>query len=144
MSNDAYLDTSILAKWYLNEENTDAATEYIQFLDRAVISSLTITEMRSLLAKRRRMRDFNEKIEQQIYATFLNDIDRGHLVVEPFVDDHFVIASHIIATLPKIPLRTLDALHLSVVQQQHIPCLATADEIMAKAVKELGIAVIKF
>ena len=141
MKDNAYLDTSALAKWYLNEDNTDAATTYIISLDRAVISSLTITEMRSLLARRRRMHDFNEKVEQQIYATFLKDIDRGYLSVEPILDEYFIVASHLIATLSNVPLRTLDALHLSIIQQQNIPCLATADEAMIKAGKKMGIAV---
>lgn len=141
MNVSAYLDTSVVAKWYLSEKNTDIATAYIISLDRAIISSLTIAEMRSLLSRRRQMHDFNEKVEQQIYATFLNDIDRGYLSVEPFLDEHFIIASHLIATLPTIPLRTLDALHLSIIQQKNIPTLATADEIMTKAAKKMGISV---
>jgi len=144
MSVNAYLDTSVLAKWYLNEENTDIATAYIRSLDRAIISSLSITEMRSLLSRRRRMHDFSEKIEQQLYATFLNDIDCGYLSVEPLINEHFIVASHLIATLPNIPLRTLDALHLSVIQQQNIECLATADDAMVKAAKQMGITVKSF
>ena len=144
MSDNAYLDTSVVAKWYLNEHNTDAATNYIISLDRAVISSLTITEMRSLLSRRRQMHDFNEKVEQQIYATFLGDIDRGYLSVEPFREEYFIVASHLIASLPTIPLCTLDALHLSIVQQQNINLLATADDGMKKAAKKLGIQVKSF
>lgn len=89
---------------YLNEKNSDAVAAYIISLDRAIISSLTITEMRSLLSRRRQMHDFSEKVEQQLYATFLNDIDRGYLSVEPFLDGHYTFASHLIATLPNIPL----------------------------------------
>ncbi|CAN5288526.1 hypothetical protein BH10PSE19_BH10PSE19_05880 [soil metagenome] len=141
MSDNAYLDTSVLAKWYLQEHNTDIVTAYIISLDRAIISSLTITEMRCLLSRRKRMHDINEKLEQQIYATFLNDIDCGHLSVVPFLDEHFKIAAHLISVLPNIALRTLDALHLSIIQQQNITCLATADEVMEKAAKKLGIIV---
>ena len=46
----AYLDTSALAKWYLNEVNSEAFVSYLQSLDSAVISSLTRTEVRSLLS----------------------------------------------------------------------------------------------
>lgn len=144
MSDNVYLDTSVLAKWYLNETGTQEVTEYIQSVERAVISSLTITEMRCLLARRKRMADFSDRIEHQIYATFLNDIDRGYLSVEPFSDQFFIFASHLIDSIPTIPLRTLDALHLSIIQQQNIPCLATADEVIAKAAKKMNIAVQKF
>lgn len=42
----AYLDTSALAKWYLNEAGSAAFVDYLQGLEVAVISSLTRTEMR--------------------------------------------------------------------------------------------------
>lgn len=144
MSDSVYLDTSALAKWYLNEQGTKQVTDFILSADRVVISSLTITEMRCLLARRRRMHDFNEKIEHQLYATFLGDIDCGHLVVEIFLDQYFIHASHLIDSFPTIPLRTLDALHLSIIQQNNIPRLATADEVMLKAAKKMNITVEKF
>lgn len=144
MSDSVYLDTSALAKWYLNEQGTKQVTDFILSADRVVISSLTITEMRSLLARRRRMHDFNEKIEHQLYAAFLSDIDCGHLVVETFLDQYFIHATHLIDSFPTIPLRSLDALHLSIIQQKNIPCLATADEVMFKAAKKMNITVKKF
>lgn len=142
MKDSVYLDTSVLAKWYLNEAGTEKVTDFILSIDRAVISSLTITEMRCLLARRRRMKDFNEKIENQIYAVFLNDIDCGHLTVEVFLDKYFIHAAHLMDAFRAIPLRTLDALHLSAIQQKNITCLATADEVMMKAAKKMNISVI--
>jgi predicted nucleic acid-binding protein len=50
MNDRVYLDTSALAKWYLNEENSDVFVEFIQNISLAVVSHLTITEMRSLLS----------------------------------------------------------------------------------------------
>ncbi len=144
MSDNVYFDTSVLAKWYLNEDGTQEVTDYIQSVGRAIISSLTITEMRCLLSRRKRMGDFSDKIEHQLYATFLNDIDRGYLSVEKFSDQYCTFASHLIDSVPAIPLRTLDALHLSIIQQQNIPYLATADEVMLKAAKNMNIAVKKF
>ncbi len=75
---------------------------------------------------------------------FLNDIQCGHLTVEPFLDQHFIMAAQLITDLPKIALRTLDALHLSILQQNNINCLATADEVMEKAAKKIGISVKRF
>ncbi len=144
MSDNVYLDTSVLAKWYLNESGTKEVTSYIQSVERAVISSLTITEMRCLFSRRRRMNDLSDKIEHQLYASFLNDIDLGYLVVESFSDQYFTYAFHLIDGLPDIPLRTLDALHLSIIQKKHIPCLASADEVMLKAAKKMNIDVRKF
>ena len=144
MSDNTYFDTSALAKWYILESNTDVLTSYIISVEQAIISSLTITEMRCLLSKRRRVYHLSEKVEQQLYTAFLNDIHCGHLSVEPFLDQHFIMAAQIITDLSKIALRTLDALHLSIMQQNQITCLATADDVMEKAAKKMGVSVKRF
>jgi predicted nucleic acid-binding protein len=59
----AYLDTSALAKWYLNEAGSEAFVEFLQGLGAALISSLTVTEMRCLLSRRRRMGDLSVELE---------------------------------------------------------------------------------
>lgn len=56
----------------------------------------------------------------------------------------FIHAFHLIDSFPTIPLRTLDALHLSIIQQKNIPRLATADDVMFKAAKKMNISVKKF
>lgn len=75
----AYLDTSALAKWYLNEPGSEDFVRYIQGLDVAVISSLTQTEMRLLLARRRRTGELTHELESVVYASFLDDITQGSL-----------------------------------------------------------------
>ena len=74
-----YLDTCVLAKWYLAESNSEQVADYIVGLESAVVSTLTKTEMRCLLARRRRMQKISSDLEAQIYATFLEDIAQGHL-----------------------------------------------------------------
>ena len=128
----AYLDTSALAKWYLNEQGSDAFVAFLQSLDVAVISSLTITEMRSLLSRRRRMNDVSVDLEHQLFAAFLEDIDRGWLQRYP------------LARYPEHGLRSLDALHLTVAAQAGISMLATADAVMAAAGLSMGFEVARF
>lgn len=53
----AYLDISALPKWYLNEVGAESFVDFLQGLGSPVISSLTDTEMRSLLRRLRRMGD---------------------------------------------------------------------------------------
>jgi predicted nucleic acid-binding protein len=144
MKDRVYLDTSAIAKWYLNEENSDEFTQFLRSIPSAIISPLTITEMRSLLARRRRMHDISESLEMQIFATFQMDIDKWHLQLLSFEPKHFEDATHIIASLPSIALRTLDALHLAIMQFYQIDTLATADQIMMLAAKALNIQVEAF
>jgi uncharacterized protein with PIN domain len=56
-----YLDTSALAKWYLDEPGSEVFAEYLQGVDVAIISRLTHTEMRSLLSRRRRMGELERR-----------------------------------------------------------------------------------
>lgn len=115
----AYLGTSALAKWYLNEPGSKTFVSFLQCLDSAVISSLTVTEM-------------------LLFATFLEDIDRGWLQRYPFDDARFGEASNLIARYPEQPLHTLDALHLTLAAQMGLPMLATADTVMAEIANLMG------
>ncbi len=103
----AYLDTSALAKWYLNEAGSEEFVRYVQGLDVAVISSLTQTEMRSLLARRRRAGDLSPESETVIYAAFLQDIAEGSLRQYPVEDARFSEAANLISRYPGHPRGTL-------------------------------------
>jgi predicted nucleic acid-binding protein len=136
-----YLDTSVLVKWYLPEANSTQVTEYIISLNNAAISTLTKTEMRCLLARRKRMQEIDADLEAQIYATFLDDIAQGHLSLYKVDDKHLESASYLISILPKLSLRTLDALHLAIAQHYGFEQIASADNLFAKAADALGFKV---
>ena len=140
----AYLDTSALAKWYLNEAGSEAFVEFLQGLDSAVISSLSVTEMRSLLSRRRRMGDISAELESVLFAALLDDIDRGWLQRYPLDDARFAEATNLIARYPEHPLRTLDALHLTVAAGLAVSIVATADGVLADAALSMGLQVVRF
>ena len=140
----AYLDTSALAKWYLNEQGSEAFVAFVQSLDVAVISSLTITEMRSLFSRRRRMGDVSVELEHQLFAAVLEDIDRGWLQRYPLDDALFSEATNLISRYPEHALRSLDALHLTVAAQAGLSMIATADAVMAAAGLSMGFQVARF
>ena len=140
----AYLDTSALAKWYLNEAGSEAFVEFLQGLDSAVISSLSVTEMRSLLSRRRRMGDISAELEYLLFAALLDDIDRGWLQRYPLDDARFAEATNLIARYPEHPLRTLDALHLTVAADLAVSIVATADGVMADAALSMGLQLVRF
>jgi predicted nucleic acid-binding protein len=140
----AYLDTSALAKWYLNEPSSNAFVAYLHELHGAVISSLTVTELRSLLSRRRRMGDLTAELEAILFAAVLEDMDRGWLQRYPVEDARFAEAATLIARYPERPLRTLDALHLTVAVHSGLSELATADAVMADAATAMGFDVVRF
>ncbi len=140
----SYIDTSALAKWYLPEAESDSLADWMQQQDETCISSLTKTEFRCLLARRQRMQLLTSVQVQELYAVFQQDCRDGHLLLYAVSDQHILDAELMIESLPAIPLRTLDALHLSVAHEISAKVLVTADRVMAQAAKQLEMEVIWF
>lgn len=136
-----YLDTSALAKWYLDEPRSEDFSRWIQEEDEVWISSLTMVEMRCLLARRRRAAEISAEKEELAFATFREDVDRVYLFLEPIEDRVVHAALTLIERLADHPLRTLDAIHLSVARNLQVERLATADGVMAGAARSLGLGV---
>jgi len=139
-----YLDTSALAKWYLNEPLSEQFEAFIREQSSAAISRLTVVEFRCLLARRRRVGDITKSVESRVYASFEQDVGAGFLQVYPVADEHLIAALSLITRLSRYPLRTLDALHLAIAQGIHCRRLATADKTMAAAWKAIGLGVARF
>lgn len=132
-----YVDTSALAKWYINESDSDAFDDFIRDHAGATISRLTVVEMRCLLARRRRNREISARVERDAFRLFEADICGGFLVVLAMSDAHFVAAADLLERLRHLPLRTLDALHLAVAGSNRVTMIATADRIMVDAARAL-------
>ena len=134
----AYFDTSALAKWYVNESRSEDVEEYVRSVHPAYISILTKVEMRSLVARRAREGQIGPLTQGKVIATFEGDIAGGHLILLPHAVESFLIAESLLGAHPEIPLRTLDALHLGIMQAAGVMTLATADRVMAQAAGALG------
>ena len=139
-----YLDTSALLKRYVPETSSEAFELYLSTLIPAAVSRLTLVELRSGLARKRREGAIAPNRERAAIAEIRIDLQDGVLQLQPASDQHFVDAFHLIDKLRTIPLRTLDALHLAIAQATGSDELATADETMAKAAKALGMRVAFF
>ena len=139
-----YLDTSALAKWYLNEPGSEDFERFLRDQRRAAISRLTTVEFRCLLARRRRAGELTTRIEQSAFRLFLDDVAAGYLQVHPLTDDHARNALVLLERLDTHSLRTLDALHLAIASAIGAETLATADRIMARAAGEIGLHVAMF
>jgi hypothetical protein len=139
-----YFDTSALAKWYLNESFSEDVERYLMEHGPVAISDLTVVEMRSLLARRRREKQIDPKMETRVFATFEDDVRRGFLIRHPIPPTSAAGAVNLISTLPDVPLRTLDAMHLVISREINASILATADRIMAAGAEEMGLSAIRF
>jgi uncharacterized protein len=138
-----YFDTSALAKWYINERGSDEVEEFITTQGPVAISDLTMVEMRSLLARRKREGHFNSSLEMEIFSTFQEDIRRKIIICHP-LPSGLAAAMHLLNRLSDSSLTTLDAWHLAIVGEIGAEIVATADRIMAEAAEALGLEVVRF
>lgn len=132
-----YVDTSALLKWYLQEPFSEEFSEFVQHHPGARISSLTVTEMHCTLSRLTRNRDISAPYAAEAISTFSAQLAAGYLNLMPIEDNYFAHATELIDSL-KLPLRTLDALHLSVAHATGSKQFATADKVQAKAARSLG------
>ena len=144
MSTIIYFDTSALAKWYINEAKSEDVEQYIREQGPVSISDLTVVEMRCLLARRRREKSIDAKMETEIFATFQEDIREKFLICHQLPEGWAAGAVNLLSVLSDIPLRTLDTLHLVIAKDLTADILATADNIMASGAKAMGISVVRF
>jgi len=139
-----YIDTSALAKRYIDEAGSDDFDAFLGRWPRALISRLAVVELRCLLQRRQRAAQIDATYERAALADFADDIRSGFFQVEPLADRHAVIAYDLIGRLSGHPLRSLDALHLAVALSTGATVLASADRAMARAAGALGISAVTF
>jgi len=139
-----YLDTSALLKRYIPEANSEMFDAY--FVEHAPfsISRLGLVEIRCALARKRRNKQIAPKQEKAAMNEIRTDIQDGILVTYPVGDTHFAEALHLIDKMAKIPLRSLDALHLAIARSLAVHELATADAVLRQAAQSLGMKVAYF
>jgi predicted nucleic acid-binding protein len=135
---DVYVDTSALAKWYVNEAGSEEVEEYLRQACPVHISLLTLVEMKSLMARRRQQDDMDAQTQAKVLSTFDSDVALGHLVLLPHTSESFLLAGSLLGEHPEVPLHALDALHLGVMRSAGVGTLATADAVMAQAATLLG------
>src|SRR5947207_13449400 len=83
-----YLDTSALAKWYLNEPLSEQFEAFIREQSSAAVSRLTVVEFRCLLAQRRRAGEITKSVESRVYTSFAEAVAAGFLQAYPVADEH--------------------------------------------------------
>ncbi len=72
------------------------------------------------------------------------DIQDGILAAYPVGDSHFAEALRLIDKLTKVPLRSLDALHLAIARSLDVHEIATADAVLRQAALAFGMNVAYF
>ena len=136
-----YLDTAILVKLLLPESDS---LFYADYVDGQVVYSAEFaqTEIYSAMLRKEREKAITVRERKAAWKQFEVDIAKRRITLLPVTRAILHAANDILTRCqPKVPLRSLDALHLAVAQQCASWPLCTADLRMRDAAKKMGFPV---
>ena len=134
-----YIDTSVLAPFYWTEAMSNSVADLFQQSQTLIISELSEVELMSALSRRVRMKEIEREDAIAIVNQFQMHITSGLYEKLPITTQHYQTAKSWIQHFDT-PLRTLDALHLAVANEQQVP-LITADVGLARSAVSLNVNV---
>jgi predicted nucleic acid-binding protein len=144
MSEAAYVDTSAFIKRFLNEDRTsDMEAFAMDSKYRMAISSLTVTEFRSVLRRRLRMGTVGLEFVGKATQQLLKEIAAGALRFHAIDGATFNLAGDLIEQVES-PLATLDALHLACAKACGAVIMVSADKQLLRASREAGLEILDF
>jgi len=135
-----YLDTSVLVPYYSPEPLSAQCEALILSETRPVISDLCTVELVSALARKVRRAELDTVDAERIKSRFQSHIEGSYYMLLPLERHHLRMAQDWIGQL-KVPLRSLDGLHLAVAATGGIP-FATADRALAGCADAFGVEVL--
>jgi predicted nucleic acid-binding protein len=132
-----YIDTSCLVAFYVPERLTPRIDTLITNADVVSISAITEIELLSALNKKTRMDLFTSEETQIVFQKFKDHVSKGYYKRIEINSQHFRNASNLLLQTENA-LRSLDAIHLGIVQAESIP-IATNDTILQNAATEFKV-----
>lgn len=138
----AYVDTSAFAKRFFAEKHTQEMEAFALSGDwRLAVSSLTLTEFRSVLKRRLRAGSVGAPFVAHATEQLSIEIASDALAFHAIDASLFELAGLLIERLGS-PLGTLDALHLACAKAMRAALLVSADRQLLKAAQEAGLDVL--
>ncbi|VAX35613.1 hypothetical protein MNBD_UNCLBAC01-1923 [hydrothermal vent metagenome] len=135
-----YIDTSVLVAYYCPESLSKKAEQIMKKNPQPAISALTEVELFSAISRKVQEGTLERTDGDRIIAKFFDHMDGG--IYEKFFikTHHYRLARDWIGQF-KLPLRSLDAIHLAVASLEDCK-FVTADKNLTKSAKALGVDVL--
>ncbi len=132
-----YIDTSVLVAYYCPEPLSQKVEDFITVQTKPAISAFTEVEFFSALSRKVREKGINRKDANRIASKFISHVDNFMYTLTSIEDHHYRLARDCIG-LFKLPLRSLDAVHLAIASSENLTS-ATADRTLSNSARVLGI-----
>jgi hypothetical protein len=134
-----YLDTSALAKLYVQEAESDDLDSALIGRRDLLISELTLTELTSAIARRVREGEIEASIARRIYQQLFRDVRAGEYRLLDLTSATHREAERLLLTIGRhAPIRAGDSLHLAVAALADARTLVTYDRQMHAVASTLG------
>ena len=137
---EVYLDTSALIKLYVAEAFSNEVERLVGEADGLVISRLSMLEWHCAMARRLRTGQITQDYLNIARTEFTRHLADGYFHIVSFDDTLLIDALRVLDSVNPVPLRTLDAIHLTAARNAGVARLATADRVMADAANTLNLA----
>ena len=132
-----YLDTSVLVAYYCPEALSELVQQFLMDQVKPALSHLTEVELFSAVARKVRTQELEKADGNRILAQFTAHVNTELFTRIPVTNHHWLLARDWIG-LFNTPLRTLDALHLSIASAEGLE-LITSDKPLYQAAQSLGV-----
>ncbi len=139
-----YLDTSALIKLYVAEPRSTEVEQLVAEADGIVINRLGMLEWHCAMARRLRTRQITADYMNLARTEFTRHLAEDYYRIVPYNDPLLGDALRVLDSTDPIPLRTLDAIHLTAVRNAGLARIATADDVMRRAAHQLQLEVAYF
>lgn len=141
---EVYLDTSALIKLYVAEAFSAEVERFVAQADGLVISRLGMLEWHCAMSRRLRTGLITEDYLNLARTEFTRHLSEGYFRIVAFDDTLLIDALRVLDSVKPVPLRTLDAIHLTAARNAGVARIATADRVMANAANKLNLTADSF
>lgn len=131
-----FLDSSALAKRYIEEKGSDRVEAILSSASVLAISVICVPEIVSALCRRRRERKLSTEEYRNAKASVLSDINDAILI--GITEE---VVAQAVALLEHFPLRSADALHVACAAEWSTDLFVSADDPQCRAARAHGLKV---
>ena len=141
---EVYFDTSALIKLYVAEAFSTEVEQFVAEADGIVVSRLSMLEWHCAMARRLRTGQLTEAYLNLARTEFTRHLAESYYRIVAYDDTLLIDALRVLDSVNPVPLRTLDAIHLTAARNAGITRIATADDVMRRAAQQLQLDVAYF
>jgi uncharacterized protein len=132
----SYFDSSYIAKFYLDEPDSDAARHLAESLGQVRCSVMGQVEVAAVFQRKFRETAFDARALRELMGQFDDDSRQGLWTWLPFTPELAELTAAAFARLPRtVSLRAADALHLICAREHGLEAIYTNDRHMAAAAR---------